>query len=231
MEVVVTDVTDDAQVQHAVATALARFGRLDVCAHVAGVSAFSPHTDTTVAVFAQVVDTNVVGAANVARAALTVFRAQRAGTLVMVGSILGRIAVPGAGAYVASKWALRGLVRVLQQENRDMPGVRVTSVAPGSVRTAIFARTVGGGGFSQRAPAPSTSPRTVARAIRAAAQRAPRERDVDAFGGLGNKVAAAVFRFAPDVFDLVVGPLMRAVSPAPAPPKLGRTAQGGGERQ
>jgi len=98
-----------------VAAALARFGRLDVSVHVAGVSAYGHHTDTTAGVFAQVVTTNLIGAANVARSSLTVFRAQGAGTLVLVGSVLGRVDVPGMGAYVASKWGLRGLVRVLQR--------------------------------------------------------------------------------------------------------------------
>ncbi len=187
VEVVVTDVADDAQVERAVAAALTRFGRLDVCVHVAGVSAYGHLTDTTAHDFARVVSTNLVGAANVARSSLLVFRAQRAGTLVVVGSVLGRVAVPGMGAYVASKWGLRGLVRVLQQENRDLPGVRVTSVAPGSVRTSIYQSAPGGADHGAAPPPPSTSPRTVARAIRAAARRAAGEHDVDAFGGLANR--------------------------------------------
>jgi len=70
VEVVVTDVLDDAQVERAVVAALARFGRLDVCVHVAGVSAYGHHTGTTADVFARVVSINLVGAANVARSNL-----------------------------------------------------------------------------------------------------------------------------------------------------------------
>lgn len=51
---------------------------------------------------------------------------------------------PDRRAYVASKWGLRGLVRVLQQENRDLPGAGVTSVAPGSVRTSVYTSADGG---------------------------------------------------------------------------------------
>lgn len=231
VEVVVTDVADDAQVERAVAVALARFGRLDVCVHVAGVSAYGHHTDTTADVFARVVSTNLVGAANVARSSLVVFRAQGAGTLVVVGSVLGRVAVPGMGAYVASKWGLRGLVRVLQQENRDLPGVRVTSVAPGSVRTSIYSSAVGGSDHGATPPPPSTSPRTVARAIRTAAQRRPREHDVDAFGGLGNKVLATAFTLAPGVFDRLIGPLMRTLSTPAARRELDPGQPAGGAPQ
>ena len=223
VEVVVADVADDAQVEHAVAVALRRFGRLDVCVHVAGISAHGHHTDTSAAVFAQVISTNLVGAANVARSSLTVFRAQGTGVLVVVGSVLGRVAVPGMGAYVASKWGLRGLVRVLQQENRDRPGVTITSVAPGSVRTAIYSRSLGGAERSASPPPPSTSPRVVARSIRSAAGRHAREHDVDALGGLGNKALGAAFTLAPAVYDRLIGPLMRTLSAStdPRPPGSG----------
>ncbi len=227
--VVVTDVAEDTQVERAVAAGLARFGRLDVCVHVAGVAAYGHHTDTAADVFAHVITTNLVGAANVARASLAVFRAQGVGTLVVVGSVLGRVAVPGMGAYVASKWGLRGLVRVLQQENRDLPGVRVTSVAPGSVRTSIHSRAVGGADQGATAPPPSTSTRAVARAIRAAAHRGSGERDVDAFGGMANKVLAAAFTVVPGVFDRLIGPLMHTLATpgdqralSPAAPAIGR---------
>jgi len=149
VEVVVTDVLDDAQVERAVVAALARFGRLDVCVHVAGVSAYGHHTGTTADVFARVVSINLVGARTSGRVPRP-----RCGALVVVGSVLGGVAVPGMGAYVASKW---GGLRVLQQENRDLAGVRVTSVAPGSVRTSIYSSAVGGSDHGATPPPPSTS--------------------------------------------------------------------------
>lgn len=217
VEVVVVDVADDAQVEHAVAVALRRFGRLDICVHVAGIAAYGVHTETAAAVFAQVIGTNLIGSANVARSSLTVFRAQGTGVLVIVGSLLGRVAVPGMGAYVASKWGLRGLVRVLQQENRDLPGVKITSVAPGSVRTAIYSNSVGGEELSASPPPPSTSPRTVARAIRSAAGRRAGEHDVDALGGLANKALGAAFTLTPAAYDRLIGPLMRALGASSTP--------------
>lgn len=213
------DVTDDEQVQAAVNDAVQHFGRLDVAVSVAGVTAYGAHTDTPAAVFDQVVAVNLLGAANLARSALVVFRAQRHGSLVVVGSLLGRVAVPGMGAYVAAKWGLRGLVRTLQQEQRDLPHVHVSSVAPGAVRTAIYDRAGSVGGAGGTPPPPSTSPRRVARRILAAASSPVRETDVDALGGLLNKAVAAGFDQLPALFDRVAGPLLEqrrpdAVAPA-----------------
>lgn len=215
-DVVVTDVGDPAQVQAAIDHAVSRFGRLDVCVNVAGITAYGAHTDTPAEQFEQVVRVNLLGAAAVARSALTVFRDQGEGTLVLVGSVLGRVAVPQMGAYVASKFGLRGLTRVLQQENRDLPRVRVTTVAPGSVRTGIYAKAAGDGEASASAPPPSTSPRTVARTIVRASLRPGREHDVDALGGLGNRALRAGYLLAPGVFDAAVGPLLRTFSLDPS---------------
>ena len=51
-----------------------------------------------------------------------VFRGQGAGHLVIVNSLLGQVAAPLMGSYVAAKWGQLGLIRVLQQETRDVPG-------------------------------------------------------------------------------------------------------------
>lgn len=226
-DVVVTDVADADAVQAAVDHAVTRFGRLDVCVNVAGVTSYGTHVETPAAVFDQVVTVNLLGSANVARSVLGVFREQRAGTLVLVGSLLGRVAVPQMGAYVTSKWGLRGLTRVLQQENRDLPKVRITTVSPGSVRTDIYTRASSHGGRTGSPPPPSTSPDRVARAVVAAVARPRRERDVDAVGGAVNKLLSVAFTAVPPLFDTLVGPLMRQLGttgvddPAPAAPVAG----------
>ena len=81
-----------------------------------------PSTSST-----RVLRTNLLGAANVARHVLPVLRA-RAGHLVLVGSVLGHIAVPGMTAYIVSKWGVRALARQLVLENRDLAHVHVSCV-------------------------------------------------------------------------------------------------------
>lgn len=212
--VAVADVSDRNQVQAAVDAAVAAYGRLDVCVSSAAVMSYGTHAETPADVFDRVVTVNLLGAANVARAALAVFRRQQSGTLVVVGSVLGRVAVPLAGSYVTSKWGLRGLTRVLRQENRDLPGVHVTSVAPGAVRTPIYRQAASYLGRAGHPPPPATSPERVARQIVLAVRRPSRERDADALGGLLNVGITTAFMLAPGLFDVLVGPMMRTLGVA-----------------
>lgn len=208
VHVVVGDVTDADQVQAAVDEAVRSWGRLDVCVSSAAVMSYGTHVQTPGEVFDQVVAVNLLGAANVARSALTTFRQQQSGTLVVVGSLLGRIPVPLAGPYVTSKWGLRGLVRVLQQENRDLPGVHVVSVAPGAVRTPIYRQAATYLGRHGAPPPPTTTPQRVARVVLAAVERPRRERDADALGGMLNKAMSTAHLVVPGLYDVLVGPLM-----------------------
>ena len=70
---------------------------------------------------------NLLGAAAVARHVVPVLRRQRRGSLVIVGSLLGHIAVPEMTPYVVSKWGVRGLVRQLRVDNRDLPRYRMSA--------------------------------------------------------------------------------------------------------
>ena len=56
----------------------------------------------------------------------------------LVGSLLGHIAVPEMTPYVVSKWGVRALARQLSLENVDLPHVQIAHVAPGSVDTPIY---------------------------------------------------------------------------------------------
>src|SRR5689334_22314928 len=127
-EVVVcpADVTDQAAVRSVIDGAVARFGRLDVVVHSAQVMAYGRIEDVPAEVFSSVVRTATDGTANVARAALPVFRRQGEGHLVVVSSLLGSVTAPLMGSYVTAKWGQLGLVRVLQQETRDVPGIHVS---------------------------------------------------------------------------------------------------------
>lgn len=209
--VVVADVTDRAQVAAAVDDAVGAWGRLDVCVSSAAVMSYGTHADTPAEVFDRVVSVNLLGAANVARAALRVFRAQRAGTLVVVGSVLGRVAIPLAGSYVTSKWGLRGLTRVLRQENRDLADVHVVSVAPGAVRTPIYRQAASVLGHPGSPPPPVTTPERVARLVLRAVASNDRERDADALGGVANKAVTGAFVVAGPLYDVLVGPMMRTL--------------------
>jgi len=222
--VVVADVADSGAMEKAVAAAVERFGRLDVVVHSAAVVAYGRLTEVPTTVWDRVMEVGVNGTANVARAALRVFERQaaedggkgargkgargkgvRGGHLVVVGSILGRVTTPYMGSYVTSKFAVRGLVRVLQQESRSTPGVHVALVEPGSVDTPIYVLAGTYAGHVGRPPPPVARAAAVARAVLAVV-------DGDrpfASVGLANPLMRLGFSAAPRLYDRLVGPLMR----------------------
>ncbi|MGS2618157.1 SDR family NAD(P)-dependent oxidoreductase [Micromonospora sp. LZ34] len=200
-----TDVTAPGAVGALADAALDRFGRLDVWVHTAAVMAYGRFEETPERVFEQVVRTDLLAAAAVARVALTHFRAAGGGTLILTGSVLGRITAPYLSGYVASKWGLQGLTRVLQQEAREVPGVAVCLVNPGSVDTPVYQRAANHLGRLGRPPLPITTPERVARAILDCAERPRREVSV----GRANTVMRVGFTVLPGVYDVLVGPLMR----------------------
>jgi len=128
------DVTDAAAAKAAIATAVDRAGRLDVVVNNAGQGLLGAFEEMTDAEFAAQIDLNFTGVVNVTRAALPVLRRQRAGHLIHVSSIGGRIGAPGLSGYQAAKFAVEGFSEVLFHELRPL-GVKVTIVEPGGFRT------------------------------------------------------------------------------------------------
>jgi NAD(P)-dependent dehydrogenase (short-subunit alcohol dehydrogenase family) len=213
------DVTDEYAVQAAVDDAVAEFGRIDVVVHAAQVMAYGRIEDVPREVYEQVVDVALHGTAVVARVVLPLFRKQGAGHLVVVNSLLGNIATPLLGSYVAAKWGQLGLVRVLQQETRDEPGISVSAVQPGGVDTPIYVQAASWTGSTGRPPPPVYSPQRVARTVLSTLDR-PR-RIVQA--GFFNPLITAGFRLVPGVFDVLVGPLLQrmAIADDDIPPTEG----------
>jgi NAD(P)-dependent dehydrogenase (short-subunit alcohol dehydrogenase family) len=213
------DVTDEDAVRGAVDAAVEEFGRLDAVVHAAQVMAYGRIEDLPREIFETVVDVAVHGTANVARVVLPVFRKQGAGHLVVINSLLGNVAVPLMGSYVTAKWGQLGLIRVLQQETRDEPGISVSAVQPGGVDTPIYVKAASWVGSTGRPPPPVYSPQRVARAVIRTLDR-PR-RIVQA--GLFNPVITAGFRFLPGVYDYLVGPLLQrlAIADDEVPPTEG----------
>jgi len=200
-----TDVSDEAAVKALVQAAVERFGRLDACVHAAAVVAYGRFEDVPTAVFDQVIRTGVLGTANVSRSALQVFRSQRSGTLVIMGSLLGKISTPYMSSYVATKAAVESLGRVLTIEQRDLDNVHVCVVSPGSVATPVFRQAANYVGRYGRPPPPVVSAERVAVKI---VERLDHPRSRTSVG-IANPFMIFGFRALPGVFDLLVGPLMR----------------------
>lgn len=213
------DVTDEEAIRAAVDDAVRTFGRLDAVVHAAQVMAYGTIEELPREVFETVVDTAVHGTAVVARVVLPLFREQGGGHLVVVNSLLGQVATPLMGSYVAAKWGQLGLVRVLQQETRDAPGVEVSILQPGGVDTPIYFQAASWTGSTGRPPPPVYSAERLGRRVVALLDR-PR-RQVQA--GIFNPLITAGFRLLPGVYDLLVGPLLQrmAIANDDVPPTAG----------
>ncbi len=205
--------------QQLVDAAVAEFGGLDVVVHAAQVMAYGRIEDVPRDVYEHVVDVAVHGTAVIARVVLPVFRRQGAGHLVVVNSLLGNVATPLMGSYVTAKWGQLGLIRVLQQETRDEPGISVSAVQPGGVDTPIYVQAASWTGSTGRPPPPVYAPQRVARAVLSTIDR-PR-RVVQS--GILNPLVTAGFRLFPGVYDALVGPLLQrlAIADDDVPPTEG----------
>jgi len=203
--VVPTDVSRAQEVDALLAAAVDRYGRVDAVVHSAAVLAYGRFEDVPQDVFDASINVTLLGTATLARAALQQFSRQGTGSLVVVGSLLGKIAVPYMSSYVTAKWGVHGLVRCLQIETRHTPDVNVSLVWPGGVNTPVYTQAGTYLGRHGRPPPPIVSPERVARAIVRRIEHPARETGV----GPANFVSVLGFRVLPGVFDTLVTPLMR----------------------
>lgn len=200
-----TDVGRATEVNALFDATVSRFGRVDAVVHSAAVLAYGRFDEVPADVFDRIQTTNITGTANVSRAALATFAEQAHGNLVVVGSVLGKIATPLLSSYVTSKWAVHALIRAMQIEARSTPGISISLVSPGGVDTPIYAQSGSYTGFVGRPPPPVDPPEKVAAAILRALDRPRREISV----GVANPVMVTGFRIFPGVFDLLVTALMK----------------------
>jgi NAD(P)-dependent dehydrogenase (short-subunit alcohol dehydrogenase family) len=214
----VADVTEPDQVRRALADTVAQFGGVDEVVHSAAVAGYGGLARMPDEVWDRIVDVDVRGTCVVARESLRVFERAGTGTLVLIGSVLGTVAVPLLGPYVMSKWAVHGLARVLQQEYRDHPGIDVVLVSPGSTDTSLYRTAATYVGRHGSPPPPAYRPQRVAAAVLAAADRGRRHRDA----GWTNPLLRWTFRLLPGPFDRLARPAMqRFALGEPAPDTTG----------
>lgn len=234
----VTDVSDADAVERLGRVAIERFGAIDVWVNDAGVLHYGRFDETPAEVAEQVVRTNLFGCMNGSRVALRHFRARGRGTLINVSSILGAIGHPYTAAYVASKFAIRGLTESLRAEVRDQPHIQVCAVLPAAVDTAIYQRAAN---FTGRTVSPIWAlypPEVVARAILKLASRPRRQVYAGAYGPLavaGRSVAPGLaeraVRLAADLMEIGRRPVATTSGNVDAPSDDDGRADGGWRRR
>ncbi|WP_406632738.1 oxidoreductase [Amycolatopsis sp. WGS_07] len=130
------DVTDPAQIDAVVRTALDEFGRIDVLVNNAGHGSVGAVEELTLTDLRAVMEVMFFGAVAMTKAVVPLLREQGSGTIVQMSSMGGLLAPPAFGAYCAAKFALEGMSEALAAEVAPL-GVKVLIVEPGAFRTSF----------------------------------------------------------------------------------------------
>lgn len=146
------DVSDEGGWRKVVAKAEQHAGPVSVLVNNAGIAGWGTLEEESLLQFRRVLDVNLQGTWLGMRAAAPSLRRAGGGVIVNMSSLAGLTGYAGVGAYVASKWGVRGLTRTAALELAG-DGVRVCSVHPGAIRTAMTA------GFDDRFVAGQPIPR------------------------------------------------------------------------
>jgi NAD(P)-dependent dehydrogenase (short-subunit alcohol dehydrogenase family) len=139
LHVLELDVTSNDSVGKAVSRAIELDGPLDVVVNNAGVGAGGIGEAFTSAQWRQLFDVNVFGVQRVMRAALPSMRERGTGLFINMSSVMGRVVIPFAAPYTATKYALEGMSETYRYELSGT-GVDVSIVEPGGFMTEFASR-------------------------------------------------------------------------------------------
>lgn len=219
--VVPTDVTHADAMQQLATAAVEHWGRIDAWINNAGVTAFSlidEGGEDDLADHRRVIETNLFGAIHGVRAVVPIFRRQRRGTLVNVGSLLSKVGNPFVPSYVMSKFALNGLSEALRVELAEYPDIEVCTLFPYAIDTPHFQSGANGIGRQISAMPPVQSPEEVARALVGLVEHPRRQRFVPRVAELG----LVIHRLAPRTSErLLLRALRRFHLGEDEPPRAG----------
>ena len=132
------DVTDKASVKAMVEATLEKYGRIDVLINNAGIIKDNTLQRMTDDEWSMVININLNGTYNCARAVVDTMVAQGSGVIINASSIVGLYGNYGQTNYAATKWAVIGMAKTWSKE-LGPKGIRACAVCPGFIDTPILA--------------------------------------------------------------------------------------------
>jgi short-subunit dehydrogenase len=211
------DVTDAAAVRGLARTAAEAFGGIDVWVNNAGMSLWGPFEAIPLEAQARLVEVNLVGAINGTHAVLPYFLARGGrGVVINTVSVGGRVPMPLAAAYSATKAGLAAFTEALRFELAARSAIEVCGVYPAFTDTPTSLHSANYTGRTLRPVPPVVDPERVAEAIVGLALRPRRAVHVGAMNAL-----AVPYGLAPEATGRLAGRLatrffLRSGAPAPA---------------
>jgi NADP-dependent 3-hydroxy acid dehydrogenase YdfG len=131
------DVKDNESVKTSIRQVIQDFGKIDVIVNNAGVYTTNPLEQTPDETINNIVETNIKGVLRTTKAILEHFRENKAGIIINVSSIAGRVTFPFQSIYHTSKWAIEGFSESLYYELKPL-NIKVKVVEPGMVKTSLY---------------------------------------------------------------------------------------------
>jgi len=206
--VIVADLSRPEDAARVVPEAVAALGGVDVLVNNAGVGIASTVASMKMEHMRQLMEVNLFSVVRLMQDAVPVMKKQGGGQIINISSVISKIALPTAGGYAASKFALNGISDAARVE-LAADNIRVTTLCPGRVESN-FHRNLLGGARRPVGPPPWT-PEQVAGAIVKAVKRRPREQVL----GFRNRVLVGLHRLSPGLVAWVMGRIYdRAIRPA-----------------
>ncbi len=214
------DVSAAEDMREVVAAGVSAFGGIDVWVNNAGMSLWGPFEDIPLEAQTRLVEINLLGAINGTHAVVPYFLEQGGrGVIINVVSIGGRVPMPWAATYSASKFGLAGFTEALRFELAAHSQIRVCGVYPAYVDTPTHVNSGNYTGRALRPVPPVVAPERVAERIVRLALRPRRAVRVGALHGV-----VVPHRLAPGATGRLVAGLGRRFllgSGPPAPPSSG----------
>ncbi len=135
---IAADVQDRESMQTAADSVRALFGKIDVLIANAGIGGNDDPTRLDAAKFANVIETNVIGASNSVAAVVPQMVERHSGHLVVISSLAAYRGLPKSAAYCASKAAVSAMFESLRVDLKPH-GIDVTIIHPGFIKTPLTA--------------------------------------------------------------------------------------------
>lgn len=134
---IAADVAETSDVERIFRTVTEKFGRLDILINNAGIGlGWAELTEVSLESMQKVYSVNVFGAMMMGQGAARMFKQQRSGNIINIGSTASLKGYAKGTVYSSSKFALRGMTQCWQDELRPF-NVRVTQMNPSEVTTAF----------------------------------------------------------------------------------------------
>jgi short-subunit dehydrogenase len=140
------ETTDQAALPGIVEKAIAWKGQVDGLINNAGISQRALAVDSALEVYDRIIAVDLLAPIWLTQLLLPHMTARKSGLIVGISSVAGRAGVPLRTAYCAAKHGLIGYLDALRAETETHYGMKVHTVLPGSIRTAVSANALSGDG-------------------------------------------------------------------------------------